>query len=816
MRARRLKMDGDDRLERVGNRGVSRFQAALVLLAAGWLLAVVNVGPVVAQAIETSRPFSHMVADWNAALDRVERYLRGSTYSDQLTRSNRLALSEVEGEARSAQATAAGQLSGIEGLLSALGEAPKEGEPAEAQGLQEKRAQYNENLVFYRTRVQQAELAIARARQLDSGLSELATRKLVGQLLTEQPGLFDLATSADAFSDAVRMSRTLVQAPTAWWGSLPDAQRTFGRGFRVLLLLAVAVFVGWSFRQFLLNRFVKDGTIEAPSYTRRLTCAISEGVARGIVPALFFAGIMWRSISDASLIDGLFGEIVFGVCAGMILFTTATAFARAVLSPDLPAWQLTPLHSANAQGISRKVTVLAAIAGIDLFCRLLFDDLSAGSAFRSLYSVVSNTLEGVVLISLCRAALWSRRATDEEIDSGEQKEGSYVERVWRTVRIVIILLTVISIAASWVGYGRLGDYFNENIAGSLIIGALVYLVRGLLRELVGVGMRSPLLRDRLAVSHASRNAAKFWLRVGVDGVFLFIGFVLISPLWGVPHEELWRWAHAALTGVNVGSIRSSLVDSVLAVVVFVGLRLITRIFQRVLADRVLPQTQLEPGIQHSLSAGFGYVGIVIAAALGITMLGIDLSNLAIIAGALSVGIGFGLQNIVNNFVSGLILLIERPIKVGDWVVVGGNEGLVRRISVRATEIQTFQRASVIVPNAEFLSNSLTNWTHKDRNGRIEIGVGVAYDTDVQRVEEILLELANAHEEVMAVPEPFVLFMNFGNSSLDFELRCYTENVTRRLRIASALRFQIKAAFREEGIEIPFPQHVVHMAPQSES
>ena len=166
--------------------------------------------------------------------------------------------------------------------------------------------------------------------------------------------------------------------------------------------------------------------------------------------------------------------------------------------------------------------------------------------------------------------------------------------------------------------------------------------------------------------------------------------------------------------------------------------------------------------------------------LGITTLGVDLSNPAIIAGALSGGIGFGLQNIVNNFVSGIILLIERPIKVGDWVMVGGNEGIVRRISVRSTEIQTFQRPAVIKPNAEFLSNSLINWTHKDRNGRIEFIFGVAYGTDTQQAEEILLGLAKEHEEVMTVPEPFVLFRDFGASGLDFELRCFTENVTRRL------------------------------------
>jgi potassium-dependent mechanosensitive channel len=779
-----------------------------MLISSAWLS-----GTATAQIIEPSRPFSHIVGDWNATFDRVERYLQGTSFPNSSTRTNRAALTKVMDRARKAKTQASKKLSDIQGLLAALGPAPTEGQPGEAVTVGKQREQYNNDLVFYRTRVQQAELALARAAQLDSSLAELATQKLVGQLLSEQPTPFDGETYVAALSDALRMMQAIAVAPFDWWSALPDKQRASGKGVRLFLVLVFIVLVGWAFRRFLLKRFGKDVTLEAPSYTRRLFSAIAEGVARGIVPALFFAGILLRSVNEASNLDGLFAEVVFGVCAGMIVFITATAFVRAILSPRLPGWQLVPLYPANAVRISRNVTVLAAVSGIDLFFRLLFDDVAANQEFRTLYSAVFNTLEGVLLISLCRAARWERPVAEEE--KATPSETPYTDRFWQSVRTVIVSFTVVSMAASWVGYGQLGDYLNENIGGSLIIAALLYLLRGLLRELVGAGMRSPLLRDRLAVSHASRNVAKFWLRVAVDGMFLVIGLVLIAPLWGVPHDELSRWAIAALTGFTVGSFRISVLDTAFALAIFIGLMLVTRMLQRVLSDRVLPQTQLEPGIQHSVAAGFGYVGIVIAAALGITALGVDLSNLAIIAGALSVGIGFGLQNIVNNFVSGLILLIERPIKVGDWVVVAGNEGLVRRISVRATEIQTFQRASVIVPNAEFLSNSLTNWTHKDRNGRIEIPIGVAYGSDVRQVEELLLSIANAHEEVLALPEPFVLFMNFGGSSLDFELRCYTENVTRRLRIASALRFEIDAAFREADIEIPFPQHVVHMVPPEE-
>ena len=780
------------------------------------LLSVIAIGfwtPAEAQLAKPTRPFSHIVADWNATFTNIERYLAGTTYLKSTSEAHRRSLAEISDQAEVAKENAARGLEDVRGLLAALGDVPKEGEPVESEAVAERRAQYDSDLVFYRTRLQQAELALARAGQLDSRLAEIATRKLVGQLLTQLPTPVETAALSVVVGDVTRAIRALLGAPAAWWRSLPSAQQHFGQGFRVVAVLIVVVGIGWAVRQFLLRQFGKDPAVEGPSYTRRLISAIAEGVARGIVPALFFAGIMLRSVSDASLIGGLFGEIIFGICAGMIVFVTATALIRATLSPRLPAWQLVPLVPENAVRISRNVTALAAVTGIDIFCRLLFDDLAMSPEFRSVYSAVSNTAGGVLLVTLCRPTLWEappQSATDET-----EPAAPHADRMWRIVRIILGVTIFISIAASWTGYGRLGDFINENLVASLIAASLLYLLRGLLRELVGVGMRSELLRDRLAVSHASRSTAKFWLRLGVDGLFILAGLILIAPFWGVPHEELWRWSHAVLTGFNVGSVRISLLDTMFGIVVFIGLMLATRMMQRVLSDRVLPQTQLEPGIQHSVAAGFGYVGIVIAAALGITVLGVDLSNLAIIAGALSVGIGFGLQNIVNNFVSGLILLIERPIKVGDWVVVGGNEGLVRRISVRATEIQTFQRASVIAPNAEFLSNSLTNWTHKDRNGRIEIAVGVAYGSDTKRVEEILLEIANSHEEVVADPEPFVIFMNFGGSSLDFELRCYTLNVMRRLRIASALRFQIDEAFREAGIEIPFPQRIVHMAPPVE-
>ncbi|MDD9916689.1 MAG: mechanosensitive ion channel [Rhodospirillaceae bacterium] len=286
--------------------------------------------------------------------------------------------------------------------------------------------------------------------------------------------------------------------------------------------------------------------------------------------------------------------------------------------------------------------------------------------------------------------------------------------------------------------------------------------------------------------------------------------ILFVLAWALPRAALapdqpqWRLTVLTPLGAQALSHRITILAALVSVSYFVAEVLLA------LTERILPETQIDAGLQHSLSAGFGYVGIVIAAMLGVSAVGLDLTNIALIAGALSVGIGFGLQNIVNNFVSGITLLIERPIKVGDWVVVGDQEGIVKRIQVRATEIETFQRTSVIVPNSAFLQEPVINRTHKDSFGRVEVPVGVAYGSDTAKVEQILLDAAKANPKVASWPEPFVLFLNFGNSSLDFELRCYCPNVFDTFRTGSELRFAIDRAFRRAGIEIPFPQHDVHL------
>ena len=287
--------------------------------------------------------------------------------------------------------------------------------------------------------------------------------------------------------------------------------------------------------------------------------------------------------------------------------------------------------------------------------------------------------------------------------------------------------------------------------------------------------------------------------------------VLVFTLAHSALNDLVRVATVvANASVSAGDMTITFSAVLAALMVVVVTWLVTKVVRFILDHEILPRLNLRMGVPIAISTIVGYVLVVTGFVLAMAALGIDLTKVTLLAGAVGVGVGLGLQNVVNNFASGLILMLERPINVGDQIDVGGVVGEVKRIGVRSSTIRTSQGAEVIVPNADLASKQVTNWTLSDRARRYEIDVGVAYGSDPARVLKLLEGAAADLPEVQKVPPPRALFSGFGDSSLDFRLYAWVESVDIGMQAQNSLRMAVLRALDEAGIEIPFPQRDLHI------
>ena len=290
------------------------------------------------------------------------------------------------------------------------------------------------------------------------------------------------------------------------------------------------------------------------------------------------------------------------------------------------------------------------------------------------------------------------------------------------------------------------------------------------------------------------------------GILLIITVVLA---WSGTQTVFSGLAKVLRFPVSVGDSIFTLMGFISAALILFFTHLLIRLWRHVLSNRILAQSGLESGLQHSMTSITVYLLWGIGVLVALHAFGLSSTSLTVAFGALGIGLGFGLQNIFNNFISGIILLFERPIQVGDSVEINGIWAEVKKIRFRSTVVQTFDNASLIIPNSEFISSQVTNWSFRDLTLRIKITVGVAYGSDIERVRSRLLEIAGRTEKVLAYPRPDVLFSDFGDSALIFVLRVWTD-VDNMLKVGTAIRFEIDRVFREHNIEIAFPQRDIHI------
>ena len=314
-----------------------------------------------------------------------------------------------------------------------------------------------------------------------------------------------------------------------------------------------------------------------------------------------------------------------------------------------------------------------------------------------------------------------------------------------------------------------------------------------------------------------RQGRALWITHFVVGL---VGLIAALNAFGAPRDLMRRLLSYS---IPIGQTRLSVTSITVAVAVVVASTLFARYLKVVLRDKVLPALQIPVNAEFLFLRFVQLIVIAFGILVAVNLIGFNMNSVLVALGGLSIGIGFGLQNIASNFVSGVIMVFERPIKIDDRVTVGGTYGIVKAINMRSTVVTTPEDINIIIPNSKFISETVTNLTHDNTRTRIKVPVGVSYESDEDLVKKVLLEVANSHPDIIKemnpdlpdVVPPFVRFMRFGDSSLDFEMLAWIPNVMRRLEIISDLHFMIRKKFREHGIVIAFPQRDVHVYPAAD-
>jgi potassium efflux system protein len=484
----------------------------------------------------------------------------------------------------------------------------------------------------------------------------------------------------------------------------------------------------------------------------------------------------------------------------------ANWLGHTLFAPGQSRWRLLDLGDRDARLGLRLCQGLGVFIALQVVVEASRTDNAFGPAAVSVLSVPPIVLAAVllwVLAGIIRSKQDGTVRSEVSDPDGEEVEEASVKPQESGFLLFLSLLmktsAVLAVCVTLAGYVELARIAIIPVimtVAQLGVGFLLYhLVLALFRTALGRGEDVP---------------PPVLLSIVLITILVLVFAPLIALSWGARGTDIIEVWRLLTGGVQFGDVRLSLESFVVLVIVFaLGLG-ITRWLQNLLKVTVLPQTRMDTGARNAVVTGTGYVGLTLASLIAVSTAGLNLSSLAVVAGALSVGIGFGLQTVVSNFVSGIILLIERPIKEGDWIEVSGESGYVRKISVRSTRIETFDRHDVIIPNSDLIAGTVKNMTLSSKSGRLILPVGVAYGSDLEKVKAILLDAARAHPTIARYPFPVVLFTGLGDSALNFELRCYLKDIHNILTTKSDLYLTVYNELGKAGVEIPFPQRDLHL------
>ncbi len=731
----------------------------------------------------------------SASLKQIEASLERHDLTDVDLQALRQQIDPISDAAASALDRLAPRLAGIKARLDQLGPKPDDSAPPESPAVTAERAGQQKLYNDTDELSKRARLLAVEADQTGATVTARRRALFTRSLFERATSIANPALWADVWQEAPGDTAAIKAVFGEWIGGINnrlDGQQTpvFWGVLALILLLSLPL------SRLARRALARNPAVLDPSRFRKILGAwwIALVVAVPAVAMVFVIGLVLQTFD---LANARLQPFIQACGEAVIRIAAVAGIACGSFAPARPSWRLPKLNDAVAAGIVRAAISLACIVSVTRLFAALNDIIGASLpvavAMRGLAAMIAAIMLGIELWRFGGSA-----SADDCLGPEVAKQRDWFDLL-RVAAWAVTFAIAISVLT---GYAAFGSFLTDQLFWAGAVACMLYMSIVLVEEAIGAGLTpTTRLGRRLVTSFGfHRNSLELVgvLASGAIRLALFVvAAVLVLAPWGLQSSDVSIDFGAAFFGFKVGEVTISPFSIIIAVGIFT---LAFAAFHAVLQwmdSKLLPRMNFDLGLRNSIRTSLGYVGFLIAAGLALSYLGLNFEKLAIIAGALSVGIGFGLQSIVNNFVSGLILLWERAVRVGDWIVVGGDQGFVRRINVRATEIETFDRAQVIIPNSSLVTGVVTNLVRNDRTGRIVIPLTVAGSADPDKVREVLWSVAKANQLVLTMPTPQVLFTGMSASALNFELRAYVGDVETMFRVKSDLHFTIFKRFKEE-------------------
>lgn len=731
-------------------------------------------------------------------LDQIETAVTTRLTSDLALQSNRKRVDQIAVDIKAIADEQSPRADAVRSRLRELGPRPDDKAPPESPEITKERDEREKSLNDVEETVKFARALLVQTDQLGTAISDKRRALFANQLFTSSSSILSPALWTEVAFNLGHDIRALFLVAGDTYERAVDRAGLIG-GLLFLLGLAATVAATAFARRKVLAAIERTTLFGNPTRLQKALRAVAFGGIGFLIPA---AGVyaIGQAVDAADILPMRVGKVLEVILHGAVFVSVIRGLAEGLLATAKPEWRILMVPDRTAVRISR----LAGRVSIVIVAGRIFEIVNQAIVAGLGLSVVSKSLFALLVAGVLATGLHAIKPEDKA-SAGAFYQPPEQRPIWIVMARMFAWVIVIGIVtAALFGYPALAAFLSDQLASLTILAALTFLAlqisNGVFAQLLSPHTR--LFRSIQSASGLSRQSVE-QLSVILSGLTQLLVLGLSATLalapWRVDSGDILLPLKALIFGFTIGEVTISF-GAALFAIVLLGLGILfTRGMQRWLTNSYLPHTDLDSGLRNSIVTGVGYLGFIIAAAIALSVLGLSLEKVTIVAGALSVGIGFGLQSIVNNFVSGLILLWERGIRVGDWIVVGDEQGLVKRINVRATEIETFDRSVLIVPNSSLVSGAVKNRVHNDRTGRVVVSIPVARDADPDLVIQLITDVAKANSELLPDNPPSILFRKLGETTKEFELIGFIADVDQTGKVGSDLLLAIDRTLRANGL-----------------